>query len=238
MDDAETAAASPRVEQVRTAGRVRLITRLSPADGRAYDRAVASFAGRIERTLSPAVMANRLEARIESRETVELQPWRPARRRFLRVAAAWRRRLPAVAIADVRDCYGSVRDDVLERRLRRLDAPAADIRILRRLLERFHEHGAPGLPVGPHPSAVLANAVLASVDDALARAGVRHLRWVDDVVVFAPTRRRASDALRLFDDALGELALEASVEKTRAIDAHEMATLLRAERLSAIGARL
>ena len=238
MDEFEGTLAPPRLDEVRAGGRVRLLTRLSVADARAYDRAVASIARRIERSLSPAAMANRVRGCVAGSATVELEPWRTARRRFARVAGAWTARLPSTGIGDVRNCYASVRDDVLDRRLRHLDATASEIRALRRLLERFHEHGVAGLPIGPHPSAILANAVLAPVDEALADAGLRHLRWVDDVIVFAPTERRASDALGIFGDALAELRLDAATEKTRLVDRLEVATLLRAERFSRIGARL
>jgi len=74
------------------------------------------------------------------------------------------------------------------------------------------------LPVGPEPSAVLANAVLAPVDLAVAAAGVPHVRWVDDVVAFVPGRRRAvrvTDAVRRELEAMG---LRPNEAKTRIED--------------------
>jgi hypothetical protein len=40
-----------------------------------------------------------------------------------------------------------------------------------------------GLPVGPAPSAFLADVVLSGLDRGLHEAGARHLRWVDDFLV-------------------------------------------------------
>ena len=64
------------------------------------------------------------------------------------------------------------------------------------LLRRIARAGTPGLPIGPEPSAVLANAVLATADAAATHAGVRLLRWVDDVVLVGTDR---SSVVRGFD---------------------------------------
>ncbi len=47
------------------------------------------------------------------------------------------------------------------------------------------------------PSAVLANAVLGELDRAVRSTGARHVRWVDDVVLWGARAevRRALDAL-------------------------------------------
>lgn len=74
---------------------------------------------------------------------------------------------------------------------------------------------------------MLANAVLAELDDAVALTGCRFLRWVDDVVVFAadgPMVRAAFDGLRRAADRVG---LELNDGKTRMFtDLHEARTAL------------
>jgi hypothetical protein len=151
-----------------------------------------------------------------------------------------------VALGDVADCYASVSEVVLERRLRSIGAGASELRPVLAILDRLHEHGVRGLPVGPAASAVLANAVLGHVDDSLARCrahaaagpGVRHLRWVDDIAVFAPDHRSAMDALARFEDALGELGLAIARSKTGLVAGGESTGSLRLERLSGAGALL
>src|SRR3712207_9203680 len=49
------------------------------------------------------------------------------------------------------------------------------------------------------PISVLANAVLAGVDEALAGVGHPHLRWVDDVVVAIPSVSAAAEVLEVID---------------------------------------
>src|SRR5438105_14714952 len=87
------------------------------------------------------------------------------------------------------------------------------------MLRRFEAAGRRGLPVGPEPSAVLANAVLSAADRTIASQGVRHLRWVDDFTVAVPDRDAARRVLEAVRGSLIRFGLEASPEKTRIIDA-------------------
>ena len=151
-------------------------------------------------------MANRALGR-GARSTTQLEPWRPAR-------VAWRQALraalatsppPAVLVADVRRCYASIHPTALAARLRALGADRGTKSASRRS-SSVSVRRVRGLPIGPPPSAILANAVLAVVDERMREAGIPHLRWVDDVVAFAPGRHEAVvafDALRRGLDAVG-----------------------------------
>jgi hypothetical protein len=227
------------LEPIRKAnGGVRLIAHLSSSDVRAYHASVAPLVSRIERALGARSIANRTRGRSSDRPIVALEPWRIPRRRFHRVAASLAAHSAAAAIADVHECYGSIRDDVLERRLRGLGASPREIRPLRRVLDRLHEQGIRGLPIGPEPSAALANAVLGRIDRALEEARVRHVRWVDDVWMFARDERSAASAMRVLEDSLSAIALSPAPEKTRLIGPEAIAECVRGERLSPAGARL
>jgi hypothetical protein len=134
---------------------------------------------------------------------------------------AWHRAVAAttgpgvVAIrSDVRDCYASITPSAVEAGLRDADAdPAARARIVE-MLRSMQRDGVRGLPVGPAPSAILADAVLAIGDRAVVQGGGRIVRWVDDVVITAddrPTALRSFDAWRR---ALGPLGLVPHEGKT------------------------
>ena len=240
MDDrVEGSGDSSWLEPIRKAnGGVRLIAHLSTDDLRDYHASVAPLLTGIERSLGERSLANRARGRGAGPPAVALEPWHIPRRRFHRMAASLAARSSAAAIADVRECYASIRDDVLDRRLRGLGASARELRPLRRLLDRLHEHGIRGLPIGPEPSAALADAVLARVDGVLEEARVRHLRWVDDVWLFAADERSAASAMRMLEDALAEVELSPAPEKTRFVGPDGMAECVRGERLSPAGARL
>ena len=208
-------------------GGTRWLTVLDPADDAAYRASVAPLVGRIERSLGAEVVAVR--ARRDDADWT-LVPWRPAR-------ATWRgiiRRAlldapgATFAAADVRDCYASISLETIAVLLGPEGAQAVA------LLHRFHERGVRGLPVGPEPSAVLANAALCRLDRAIRSAGVRHLRWVDDVVLWGPADevRTAMAAMRTAGEAIG---LELHRDKTRVFeDRGEAAVALLGERDSSI----
>jgi hypothetical protein len=173
-------------------GGVRWLTRLDPADDAAYRDAVTPLVGRIERSLGPDVLSVRTATRGHG---WTLAPWGPARRRWrstLAAAIAGAPRGTAFLVTDVRDCYGAIGTGTIAELL----GPAASSVVA--LLHRFRDGGVRGLPVGPFPSAVLANAALGRLDASLRAAGVRHVRWVDDVVAWGPRTDilRAARALR------------------------------------------
>ncbi len=201
----------PRVEPVpKPGGGLRWLTLLDPAGDAEYRMAVRPLAGGIERALGPEAFAIRTQP---SAAGPTLAPWAPAR-------AAWRRTLRRVlraappgttfAVADVRDCYGSISPETIASLL----GPDAEHAVA--FLRRLHERGVRGLPIGPEPSAVLANAVLGEMDHAIRGTGARHVRWVDDVVLWGarPDVRRALSAL---DDVTRRMGLSLHEVKTRPV---------------------
>jgi hypothetical protein len=128
--------------------------------------------------------------------------------------------------ADVRKCYASIAGVAVDRALQRLGADRDDRRAIGRQLGRFQDQGVPGLPIGPDPSAVLANAVLMDADLAFDEAGCPHLRWVDDVWAAAPNRDRAERALDLLRSALERIGLAVNEDKTCVVDAGAAGSIL------------
>jgi len=194
-------------------GGARTLSLLDPVDAVAFARAVARVGPLVERRLRSMVLSPRLDPR------GSLAPWGPARARWTaeidrRLRA---RRPPVAAVADVRDCYGSIRDRPIRACLR--DAGASDDQVgaILDLFGAFRDEGVVGLPVGPPPSTVLADAVLSVADEALVVAGLPHLRWVDDVVVFAPDPREARAGIDLLRRSLAHVGLELNDTKTRII---------------------
>jgi hypothetical protein len=112
------------------------------------------------------------------------------------------------AVADVRDCYGSISPETIAALL----GPEAAHAVA--FLRRLHDRGVRGLPIGPEPSAVLANSVLSEMDRAIRGTGAQHLRWVDDLVLWgsATDLKRALGALA---DVAVRMGLELHRTKTR-----------------------
>jgi Reverse transcriptase (RNA-dependent DNA polymerase) len=212
-------------EIVRPGGGIRTMTRLDPDDEIALASAVSRLVPRIEAALSSTVFANR--TRRTSSNGIALSPWMPARRRFEHAVDALVA-IPrtTVFIGDVRSCYGSITPDVVEKALVAGGGPSDDVERLITLLRDLEDRGTRGLPIGPPASAPLANAVLTEVDRALQARAVA-LRWVDDVIAVAESRR---DAVRISDSfhrALARLGLEANPSKTRILGDAEPSPTVR-----------
>ena len=225
MDRVRTRAVTARGENepirfetlAKRGGGSRTLVHLGMTDGRRYEHAVADVIPSIERSLRSGVAANR--ARVTGGR-LELEPFTLARRRYLRsLRAAAGGAARAAFVGDVRDCYGSITPASVSSALRFVGAPPDHIEHLGVVLHGFDSLGITGLPVGPDPSAVLANAVLVPVDAALREAtGGAVLRWVDDVVVLARDVAEAWRAAAVFQRALGELGLSPNPAKCRVVD--------------------
>jgi hypothetical protein len=200
-------ASRARVEAIpKPGGGVRWITRLPPDRDRLYRTLVAPLVVCVERSLGSGVVANRARDLTSTPYSAHR-----ARRRWRRLALALAPGSFAI-VSDVRDCYASIGPAAVRAGLSRAGASCPDE------LEAFlRTMPLRGLPVGPDPSGVLANAVLAIADDAAAGAGAVVLRWVDDVVLAGTDRGRVVDAFDAWRSALAEIGLAPNEPKTRPV---------------------
>jgi hypothetical protein len=210
--------------------------RLDAVDEFSFAQAVARVTPFVRRALGEGSHANRVFA-WHPKDGLILEPWRPARRRWRRQASRLARDARWVATTDVRDCYPSITAVVVAARLHTLGSPAETVDEIESWLRTFGDAGVEGLPIGPSASAVLADAVLSSGDAAIRRSGVEHLRWVDDVAIFATDRRtglRSLDALR---NSLSVAGLELHEGKTMVLSDPRAAVSIPGSRWNAPGVR-
>lgn len=165
----------------------RVLTCLGPLAAAEYAEAVALVAPRIEGALSDAVHGGR----VASFDPFLIEPWRDARIRYRHAALELSLAFPVAIRLDVEDCFRSIARAEVLRALHGLGASSETVSRVGTFLTKTRAAGIPGLPVGPEPSAVLANAVLMRLDVGAEAAGVAHVRWYDDLTIFAPSTRRA-----------------------------------------------
>lgn len=213
----ECSSTSVRLVPEPKRGGVRWLAQLDPAAASAYAASVAPLVPAIEAALPANVVANRVAEIRAAPPALHLEAWRVARARFRALVRDLAPDAGAAVISDVRDYYGSISLPVLRRALEGIGCPRVDVERALDALRRFAEGGVRGLPVGPEPSAVLANAVLLGADRRMSAAGLAHVRWVDDVIVFTRDAREARGALELLAAALDDLGLRLAPEKTRLI---------------------
>jgi hypothetical protein len=209
---ATTPHARVRLVSVRHSNGRRILTVLDRATLQTYTRCVAQVAWEVEAGLSQRVLANRVAACSTDPLELRLQPWRVERNAFAVRLSELAERWGALVFVDVRRCYPSISPAVVGAELRRIGVATAGE--VESFLRGLQAEGVCGLPVGPDPSAVLANAVLGHVDRRLEEIGLTHVRWVDDVVLASPD---PASALRLVRRALAEIGLRVNEAKTRII---------------------
>lgn len=131
------------------------------------------------------------------------RPWQQARLAWRRAVAAEMSTASLVIVSDVAACYPSIGEGAI--RMVARHAGGAPEPLLSQLA-RLGQIGVRGLPVGPDPSAWMAEAILAIADERARMAGTVPIRWVDDVV-FAGDRDQVRRAARAWASALRELGL-------------------------------
>ena len=203
----------------RANGGQRVLTVLDPAVHARYRALVGRVADSIECSLGPEVTAGRTPGAAPGRRAgtgrgLRLQAWRRAWRRHLRAVSRMGAGEGPLVRLDVRDCFGSIEAEVVREALGRCGTPPREARELLELLRRFEADGIRGLPVGPEPSAVLANLALSRADAALRSLGLPFVRWCDDVTL-AIGREDPSVAVEAWASALRALSLRPAPEKLR-----------------------
>jgi hypothetical protein len=206
-------------------GRIRILTHLGTREARRFAAVTRAAAPALEQRLGPFVFANR------PRPGGGTHPWTRERSGWNRAVRRAGRDARAVLVSDVQACYPSIGERALIAACQRAGGDAI---ALITYLERFHDLGVPGLPIGPTPSAALANAVLGIADDAAHAAGVVPIRWVDDVVFAGGEQQvvRAHAAWRL---ALDDLGLQENEEKVRMFRAPREALTVLGAHASIVG---
>jgi hypothetical protein len=191
-------------------GGTRRMAILSEPDAARWHGVAGRVAGVLEARLGAAALGNR--ARV-GREGWRLRAFRPALRRARTTAGRLGARARLLVRTDIAEFYPSVTPSVVARSLETLGCDPSDARLAAELVEGWGSDGYRGLPIGPPGSAMVANAVLHTADQAL--APFPFLRWVDDYLIACAGELPARCALERLDEALEALGLSRSERKTR-----------------------
>jgi hypothetical protein len=201
----------------KKSGLSRQFARLSPVDLVLYQALVDRLAPHIEAALPPRDVV------FAYRQTLDLDedafagtPGREAYADQMRTIVEFGFSENYAITADIAGYYMHVDVTELERILLTI-APTEHsvVRDLGRLLAGWQQLGVRGLPQGVRPSAPLANLYLASLDEMLNQRSVRHVRWLDDMVVATSTFSHARELLDLIERCLYDVGLTLAADKTR-----------------------
>lgn len=125
----------------------------------------------------------------------------------------------AMCRTDVENYYGSIDLTVAAHWLREWGCNQESTDFLLRLIEQWQLWAnLRGIPVGPEGSAVVGNALLLPLDQRMSSLRAQHLRWMDDILIFATTPVETRLLVNPADEEIGKLRLKRSIEKTAFFD--------------------
>jgi hypothetical protein len=202
----------------KATGGFRVAVQLDPLDSLVYLGAVYEAGSQIEK------MRVGVEKRVACAYRIQID----AKGQLFRQSHGWdeyaavsrelaeSKKYPYVLTADISDFYNQVGHHRIRNALEHAGIAPTRAKNLENYLMNLTRGQSRGIPVGPSPSIVLAEACLADVDDFLLLKGYTHTRYVDDFRIFCRTKRDALQALHDLSEYLytsHRLSLQS--EKTR-----------------------
>jgi retron-type reverse transcriptase len=100
-----------------------------------------------------------------------------------------------VLCCDITDFYNQIYHHIIENQLAESNFPNQEIKWIDNLLKSTTASVSRGLPVGPHPIHLLAEAAMIPIDNSIKTQGFDFIRYVDDILIFCNSKQEAKTAL-------------------------------------------
>jgi excisionase family DNA binding protein len=186
---------------------------LTLEDRIAYQAVVGSFAERAEAQTYSGVYSARLATKpgkyfFRQKGTDAWLAFRKAVQREFEAGPEW------LVKTDLTAYFDTISHDLLINEIVALNVPGRTIGLLRSMLRQWALVPGIGIPQGPNASRLLGNLYLHPIDQAMAEAGYKYFRYLDDVYIAAKTRRETTAAIRLFERECRLRGLLVSSSKT------------------------
>ncbi|MFZ2114472.1 MAG: RNA-directed DNA polymerase [Solirubrobacteraceae bacterium] len=122
---------------------------------------------------------------------------------------------PVVVVADIAGYFENISMNLLASDLRRIECPSPAIKLISECLNVWAMSPDRGIPQGVMASDILAKLYLEAFDEHMRNEGLVHVRYTDDIRVFARTRAEARRALVAVTRAARERGLTLQSAKTQ-----------------------
>ena len=212
--------AASQIEVPKTPMLTRPAAILTLADRVAYQALVSVLLPATDAALSSRVYSSRATSGppyLFKRPTKQWVRWHRRVAKEVKAGAVW------VAKTDISAYFESVDHGILFTELSAVGAPAEVVKPLREFLKAWSRTPGRGLPQGPNASRALGNFYMAAADAVLLSNNVNYWRYMDDVMIVAPTKAEAMAGMRLFERECRKRGLILSVHKTELITGAEAA---------------
>lgn len=171
----------------------RQATQLDPQDSIILSALIFQFGQQIEALRLPATRV--FSYRFNPTLPDGLYSSKTAWNNFWTTAARHATKYSHILYCDIADFYNQIYHHTVENQLISAGFPNQAVKWIISLLESTTAGVSRGVPVGPHPIHLIAEATLIPIDNSLATAGIRFVRYADDIIVFCKSGREAKTAL-------------------------------------------
>lgn len=171
----------------------RQATQLDPQDSIILSALVFQYGQKIEDLRLPATRV--FSYRFNPTLPDGLYSSKAAWNNFWTAAGSQATKCSCILYCDIADFYNQVYHHTVENQLISAGLPNQAVKWIVSLLESTTAGVSRGVPVGPHPIHLIAEATLIPVDNSLLAAGVSFIRYADDIIVFCKSDREARTAL-------------------------------------------
>lgn len=167
----------------------RQATQLDPQDSILLSAIIYQYGVLIEQRRLPnnVVFSYRFNPNIEHGFYDDRAAWN----QFWRTA--YQKSMPnkTILYCDIADYYNQVYHHTIENQLIESGFPNQECKWIIKLLESTTAGVSRGIPVGPHPAHLLAEAAMIPIDNSLQAHGIDFIRYVDDILIFCNTEADA-----------------------------------------------
>ncbi len=133
-----------------------------------------------------------------------------------------------ILYCDIADFYNQIYHHTIENQLIASSFPNKAIKWIVSLLESTTAGVSRGVPVGPHPIHLIAEASMIPIDNSLLHKSIRFLRFADDIIIFCDSEKAAKKALSTVADTLDkQQRLMLQRHKTRIYKSEEFRKICR-----------
>jgi Reverse transcriptase (RNA-dependent DNA polymerase) len=200
----------------------RAVCQLDPLDSILFAALVREIGNKIERKRSApsdnTVFSYRFDPGADGRLYAASTGWE----RFWKISSAHCDEFPCVLVTDISDFYNQIYHHTVENQLNECGIKREYWFGLKNLLANVTEGVSRGVPIGPHPSHLIAEMAMIPVDEFLQSIGVEFCRYVDDIHIFCKSERIARSTLYKFADYLDKTQkIQLNRQKTHMLDTNE-----------------
>lgn len=172
----------------------RQATQLDPQDSIILSALVYEYGSLIENRRLPSdkIFSYRFQPTLEDGLYGSKTAWN----RFWLKAELLAGRAAQVLYCDIADFYNQIYHHTVEQQLYASGFPNQAVKWLIALLESTTAGVSRGVPVGPHPIHLIAEATLIPIDNSLQTAGLNFIRYADDILIFCDSLQEGHSALQ------------------------------------------